>query len=147
MYQPGRIIHFDPFFFDNGSCKPKYFLVLALVDNQVVLASLPSSRHHLPMGAGQAHGCTEQPENGISCYTFLQGVPITTTGWSFPLTTYLYGFWLADFAMDKLLERYPIAGVDYEIVGDLLPNELGQIISCFATSAQVKRKYKRWLTA
>jgi hypothetical protein len=37
--------------------------------------------------------------------------------------------------------------VDYEIVGDLLQEELSSILHCFGNSAQVKRKYKRWLMA
>jgi hypothetical protein len=44
-----------------------------------------------------------------------------------------------------LSDNYPIAGVDYEIVGDLTDAELKNVTDCFATSAIVKRKYKKWL--
>lgn len=145
MYQAGRIFYFDPFYFKNGEHKPKYFLVLKVLNNQVILACLPSSKIHLPASQPLLHGCLEQPENGINCYIIEANRPIALNGWSFPLTTILYGIWLEDFLIEKLNERYSIQGVDYEITGDLLPEELEQILHCFRNSAQVKRKYKKWL--
>jgi hypothetical protein len=145
VYQAGRIFYFDPFHFKNGDTKPKYFLVLKEMDGQVILACLPSSKVHLPAAQPLPHGCLDQPENGINCYIIEANRPITQNNWSFPQTTFLYGMWLDDFLISQLESRYSIAGVDYEIIGDLLPDELDHILNCFRNSAQVKRKYKRWL--
>ncbi len=115
------------------------------MDGQAILASLPSSQVHLPAAQPLEHGCIEQPENGINCYIIEPDRPITQNGWSFPLLTILYGHWLDDYAIHQLSARYSIEGVDYEIVGDLLPEELEHILDCFRNSSVVKRKYKRWL--
>jgi hypothetical protein len=58
----------------------------------------------------------------------------------------LYGNWLDDYEVSSLEKNYPIAGVDYEIVGELTDIELNGIIKCFANSSVVKRKYRRILT-
>jgi hypothetical protein len=145
LYQAGRIFRFDPFHFNSGGSKSKYFLVLKVIEGQVILACLPSSKVHLPASQTLSHGCLDQPENGINCYIIEANRPITQNGWAFPLTTILYGMWLEDFSVIQLQERYSIEGVDYETIGDLVPEELNQILQCFGNSTQVKRKYKRWL--
>jgi hypothetical protein len=146
LYTPGKLIYFDPFFFKDGNPgKPKYFLVLKVLHNNVVLACLPSSVNHLPQDQTVIHGCLEIPDACINCYVFEKKRPVTKTGWSFPLDTLLYGNWLDDFPLESLLQNYPIAGVDYEIIGELTDDELRKVIHCFSASATVKRKYKKWL--
>jgi len=146
LYSPGRLIYFDPFYFKNGDeSKPKYFLVLKVIDNNVILASLPSSKIHLPATQPVIHGCLEIPESCINCYIFEANKPITKCGWSFQLHTILYGQWLDDFSLEALNAKYQIEGVDYEIIGELTDTELKNVIYCFANSSSVKRKYKKLL--
>lgn len=146
MYSPGKLIYFDPFFFKNGDeSKPKYFLVLKIIDNSVILASLPSSKVHLPASQPIIHGCLEIPEACINCYIFEANRPITKAGWSFQFNTILYGQWLDEFTLDTLNANYQIEGIDYEIIGELTDEELKSIINCFCNSTSVKRKYKRIL--
>jgi hypothetical protein len=147
LYTPGRIIFFDPFHFKGGGSKAKYFLVLKVVENKTILASLPSSQVHLPASQETVHGCLEKPESGINCYIFQANKPITTNGWSFPQNTFLYGMWLDDYEITHLEANYNIPGVDFEIIGELVVEELAAVIDCFKNSATVKRKYKRWLGA
>jgi hypothetical protein len=147
VYTAGKLIYFDPFHFkDGGQPKPKYFLVLKVIGDNAILASLPSSVNHLPRNQALNHGCLEIPEACINCYIFEAGRPITTSGWSFSFHTMLYGNWLDDYEVSSLERNYPIAGVDYEIVGELSDIELNGIIKCFANSSVVKRKYRRILT-
>jgi hypothetical protein len=73
LYTPGKIIYFDPFHFKDGGSKPKYFLVLKAVDNDVILASLPSSQAHLPVTQTIQHGCLEIPDSCIKA-TFLKQI-------------------------------------------------------------------------
>jgi hypothetical protein len=145
VYTPGLLLYFDPFHFEDGNHKPKYFLVLGVTQQQVVLASLPSSRFHLPADLPFEHGCVDQPVNGINCYLLEANRPITTNGWAFPFRTILYGNCLSDFEIDHLRKRYVIEGVDYEVVGTLQSDELQRILDCFRHSSVVKRKYRRWL--
>lgn len=146
MYSPGKIIYFDPFFFKNGGSKPKYFLVLKVVNDDVILASLPSSIPHLPSAQNITHGCLEIPESCINCYVFQANMTITKNGWSFQKNTFLHGQWLDDFAVSDLLSKYSIENVEYEIIGELTDDELSKVIGCFANSSSVKRKYKRILS-
>ena len=132
MYTPGKIIYFDPFFFKNGGSKPKYFLVLKVIDNNVILASLPSSQSHLPVSQKIEHGCLEIPSGCINCYIFEANRPITKCGWSFSLNTFLHGLWLDDFNISELMASYSIENVEYEIIGELTDEELRNVIKCFA---------------
>ena len=129
MYVPGRLIFFDPFFFKDGGSKPKYFLVLKVIDSTAILASLPSSQSHLPATQEIKHGCLELPESCINCYIFEAKTPVTKSGWSFPLHTFMHGLWLDDFLIEDLQANYPIENVDYEVIGELLDDELDKIIS------------------
>ncbi len=145
MYTPGKIIYFNPFFFKNGGSKPKYFLVLKVIGDNAILASLPSSQAHLPSQQIIKHGCLELPDLCINCYVFEANKPIAKNGWSFSLNTFLHGLWLDDFILSDLMKNYSIENVEYEIIGELINEELNNVIKCFANSASVKRRYKRIL--
>lgn len=146
MYTPGKLIFFDPFYFNTGGSKPKYFLVLKSIGSNVILASLPSSQVHLPANQQINHGCLDVPDSGINCYIFEAGRPITKDGWAFNKNTFLYGMWLDEYEVSVLQSNHPIANVDYEIIGELTDDELQKVIDCFRTSSTVKRKFKRHLT-
>lgn len=146
MYTPGKIIYFDPFFFKNGGSKRKFFLVLKVINENAILASLPSSQPHLPAAQKIEHGCLELPESCINCYIFEANKVITKNGWSFDKNTFLHGLWLDDFSVSDLMSRYSIENVEYEIVGELTDEELSNVIKCFANSSSVKRRYKRILS-
>lgn len=145
MYTPGKIIFFDPFYFKSGGSDPKYFLVLKVIDDDAILASLPSSQPHLPALQEIKHGCLEVPLSCINCYIFEAGRPITKCGWSFRLNTFLHGLWLDDFKVSVLMTTYSIENVDYEIIGELTDGELADVIHCFKNSSTVKRRYKKIL--
>lgn len=146
MYTPGKLIFFDPFYFKDGGSKRKYFLVLKTVDDNVILATLPSSQAHLPSGLTFHHGCLEIQNIGVNCYIFEANRPITKCGWSFEFNTFCYGPWLDDFNITVLHAYHSIEGVDYEVIGELTNEELQQIIECFRNSPSVKRKYRRMLS-
>ena len=56
-FQEGAILYFDPFIFsDGGSPKPKYFLVLKVMDDACLLASLPTSKDFVPSTVEKIHG-------------------------------------------------------------------------------------------
>ena len=83
-FQQGAILYFDPFIFpDGGKPKPKYFLVLKRMDDALLLASLPTSKDHVPEFIEKQHGCIERPAISFSCYYFDPSVPIYDNGFSF----------------------------------------------------------------
>lgn len=148
MYTAGNLIYFDPFYFQDGSAsKPKYFLVLKVIDDKALLASLPSSVDHLPRNIDIKHGCIEIPEGCINCYVFKANSSISKNNWSFEFDTFLYGQWIDDFSIELLYDIYPVEEIDYKIIGQLTDNELENVIACFANSASVKRKYRKLLTS
>lgn len=147
MFELGQILYFTPFYFKNASpSKPKYFIVLKVLDGDtVVLVSLPSSQRYLPSFVTTTHGCVEIPDACISCYVIEAHRPVTENGWSFHLNTFLYGQHLDTYEVAILEEIYPTENVDYEIIGKLTQQELGAITHCFANSSSVKRKIKKIL--
>lgn len=58
MFEPGNLLYFNPFIFpDGGDPKPKFFVVLGEVDETVLLASLPTSKDHIPSDVEVTSGC------------------------------------------------------------------------------------------
>lgn len=61
MYEVGDLLKFSPFLFKNGNpASPKYFIVLGHIDEKVMMASLPTSKDHVPADAVVEHGWTFQ---------------------------------------------------------------------------------------
>lgn len=146
MFVAGTIIYFTPFYFKNGAAsKPKYFIVLKEVDEHYLLASLPSSKIYLPHRIAETHGCKEVPEGCINCYLFEAHRSVCTNGFAFPKLTAVYGQQIDEYEKEKIQANYPLVDVDYEVVGQLLPEELEELLSCLRNSAVVKRRYKKIL--
>lgn len=146
MFTEGDILYFDPFYFKNGNpAKAKYFIVLAVTSTNTVLATLPSSKDFVPAGQAIEPGCIEIQIANFNCYVFSAGQPVATNGWAFPRNTFVYGQQLDEYSLYDLLSRYPVAGLDYEIKGRLTTDEFNRLRACLATSASVKRKFKRML--
>ncbi len=146
MIHPRSIIIFPLFLFSNGdSPKQKFFIVLGVSNNELILASLPTSKDNVPKYAETDHGCIELPEAQFNCYVFKKGKSITDCGWSFNKTTFLYGSNLGTYSADTLLEKYPIEGIDYKIIGLMQKDEHSILCKCLKESKWVKRKYKKIL--
>ena len=65
----GTLLYCNPFVFKNGATpKPKYFIVLANTDDGVMLASLPTSKDHVPADAEVVRGAVNIPERGVNAY-------------------------------------------------------------------------------
>lgn len=148
MYTPGNILYFTPFYFpDGGKVKNKYFIVLATSPENTLIATLPTSKDHIPAQIEKSHGCIDLPDINFNCYYFEAQKPITDEGWGFPLETYIYGPQVALFDKCKFENLYSVQEIDYEIVGKLLEPEFVAIINCIKNSRTVKRKIRRALGA
>lgn len=148
MYFPGNILYFTPFYFPNGGkVKNKYFIVLATNQENTLIATLPTSKDHIPANVEKIHGCIDLPEINFNCYYFEANKPITESGWGFPLETFVYGPQVAEFNRTNFESIYSVEEIDYEIVGKLKTIELSDIINCIKNSRTVKRRIRRALGA
>lgn len=75
MFEKGNLLLFRPFVFKNGAMpKDKFFLVLENVDGNLLLASLPTSKDHVPSDMEVKHGCLDLAERFVN--VFLSGEEI-----------------------------------------------------------------------
>jgi hypothetical protein len=142
MYTPGAIIYFTPFYFKNGSmAKPKFFVVLAICDNNAILASLPSSQDHIPDCLSTNFGCVEAPEMNFNCFVLPPHVPVTTCGRMFNKQTFIYGHQLDVYNIDSLKENYRLEQIDYQYWGQMKEAIFDELILCLRQSKSVRKKF------
>lgn len=91
MYKEGQLLKFSPFVFKNGNApKPKYFVVLKHIDDEVMMASLPTSKDHIPSDAVVSDGCVDIPERQVNAFVFSPSTQVTET-FHFSVPTFVYG--------------------------------------------------------
>lgn len=74
MFEEGNILYFNPFYFENGNKpKPKYFLILKSMEDNLIIASLPTSHDHVPNSMEKKHGCIDDYTINFNCYYFQEG--------------------------------------------------------------------------
>lgn len=146
-FQEDSILYFAPFIFpDGGKPKPKYFLVLKVLDDVCLLASLPTSKDFVPSTVEKIHGCIERPDINFNCYYFDSNVVICDNGFSFPIETYVYGYRLQTFSLDSLLLQEITDETIIEECGILTEDEYAAIIQCLSHSPAVKRADRKVLS-
>lgn len=146
MYTEGNILYFKPFYFKNGNTpKNKYFVVLKVTEQSLLVASLPSSQDHIPAHIVQKTGCIEIPDCNINCFIFLPDEPVTTCNKPFPLPTYIYGSQLDFYELAEMQNTYPLEGVHYELFGKMRPDLFHKLLYCLKHSNSVRLKFTRLL--
>ena len=144
--EEGLIIYFDPFYFKNGNtAKSKYFVVIKKINDETILASLPTSKDCIPENLLIDDGCIEESSIGVNCFTFSEKTTVTNCGKCFPRKTFIYGVQLDTYNHKHLVENYIIEGVDYIVFGKMRKQIFQELISCLKNSKIVKRKFKRML--
>ena len=137
----GTLLYFDPFVFKNGATpKPKYFIVLANTDDGVMLASLPTSKDHVPADAEVVRGAVNIPERGVNAYVFEAGDQVTDT-YCFPRRTFVYGEQVDDYTEEDLNTM----GSTIQNLGVLKPELFADLKACLKQASNIKRKYVKWL--
>lgn len=148
MYTPGNILYFKPFSFPNGDVpKNKYFIVLKTDGADILIASLPTSKDHIPHMVQKKHGCIDEPQYQVNCYYFVPGKIVTKNDFAFPVETFVYGEQVAQFNKTNFDSMYVVDGVDYDIIGALFVDEYHALINCIKNSGSVSRKIRRFLGA
>lgn len=96
-------------------------MVLANVGDELLLASLPTSKDHVPFDIDVRHGCLELSERFVNVFVFVSGeeIAIRESGesFSFSRNTFIYGANLDiyDASQFKLQER--LTQTDIEVIG------------------------------
>ena len=137
----GTLLYCDPFVFKNGATpKPKYFIVLANTDSGVMLASLPTSKDHVPQDAEVVRGAVSIPERGVNAYVFEAGDQVTDC-FAFPRKTFVSGEQVDDYTEEDL----EAMGGSIQNLGVLKPELLAELRKCLKQAPNIKRKYIKWL--
>lgn len=147
LFEEGRVLYFTPFFFKDkvGGQKPKYFIVLKKLDQEVVLASLPTSKDFVPSSIEKVHGCIDHPNINFNCYFFAAGQKICSNGFCFPMETYVYGFRLQTHKIADFRVQAEKGETEITVKGQLMAAEYRAIVDCLKMSPAVKRGYRNVL--
>lgn len=149
MFDEGNLLLFRPFHFSNGSSKPKFFLVLNKDQNEVLLATLPTSQDHVPGDLEIHAGCYEIPERNVNVYVFLKDTDIAVDDagntFHFIKNTFIYGADLQKYPAAAFREQVSNGETVIELKGKINADIYNDLKNCLKKSEAVKNKYKKLL--
>ncbi len=150
MFEEGNLLLFRPFVFKNGALpKDKFFLVLGNMDGDLLLASLPTSKDHVPSDIEVKHGCLDLAERFVNVFVFMSGeeIAVRETGevFSFSKNTFVYGANLDVYNASQLELQERLAQTSIELIGVVKEDVLAELKDCLANSKMVKNKYRKIL--
>ena len=141
MYKEGQLLKFSPFVFKNGNApKPKYFVVLKHIDDEVMMASLPTSKDHIPSDAVVSDGCVDIPERQVNAFVFSPSTQVTET-FHFSVPTFVYGEGVDEYDQQYLDKM----NAEMEDLGNMESTLFLQLKDCIKKAALLKRKYRKLL--
>lgn len=142
MFAEGQLLRFDPFVFKNGApSKPKFYVVLKHMGEDLMMASLPTSQDHVPGDFGNITGCISLPERGVNAYVMGAGEVVTEAGFAFPLRTYVYGEQVDEYSQSYL----DAMGSNVEYLGMMSAERLQALRECVKQSPLIKRRFLKLL--
>ena len=150
MFEKRDLLFFNPFKFEDGTSKPKFFVVLKNENGVSLLASLPTSKDHVPADLDVHAGCYEIPERGVNVYVFMANDniainPDSGQNYSFSKNTFIYGANLNTFPVSSFLQQQLNRETTITLKGKLNQDLFDDLINCLKNSALVKNKYKKLL--
>lgn len=145
MFLKGKLLRFDPFIFpDGGKPKSKFFVVLNNDGEGVLLASLPTSKDHVPSDVVFKGGCLDMPERSINVFGFLPEQTVTDK-FSFPRPTFIYGSALRIYPQNEFTRQQSTGETMITDLGQIENTLFNSLLECLRNSPEVKRKYKKLL--
>ncbi len=150
MFEEGNLLLFHPFLFKNGATpKDKFFLVLGNVEGELLLASLPTSKDHVPSDVEVKHGCIDLPERDVNIFVFVAGEEIVLKQdgeyFSFSKNTFVYGANLDMYSVSQLELQERMSQTNIELIGNLDEELFADLKECLSNSKMVKNKFRRLL--
>lgn len=145
MFEVGKLLRFDPFIFpDGGQPKPKYFIVLNNDGAGILLASLPTSKDHVPTDVTFSEGCLEIPERCINVFAFSAGQKVTPD-FAFPRATFVYGAALKLYMSADFVRQTEKGDIKITDLGQIDEGLFAALKECLKNSAAVRGKFKKML--
>ena len=146
MSEPGNLLYFNPFIFpDGGDPKPKFFIVLGEVDETMLLASLPTSKDHIPSDVEVLSGCLEIAERMVNAYVFMANEVVTEDGFFFEKNTFVYGQNIKMYNTTAFLQQQIDGQIQISIKGKLTDDVFSALTNCLKNSDAVRKRYKQYL--
>lgn len=150
MFEEGNLLLFHPFLFKNGAePKDKFFVVLKAVDDNILLASLPTSKDHVPADVEVKHGCLDMVERWVNVFVFLAGEEVVSkddgSRFSFRQNTFVYGANLDVYPISQFEWQERMQQTSIEKIGKLDAPIFNELRACLAESKMVKNKFRRML--
>lgn len=152
MFKAGNLLFFKPFIFKNGAPPQNKFMVVLGQDanGNTLLASLPTSKDHVPSDVEVKGGCIDLPERQVNVFVFIGGEIITieqedTSSFSFDVNTFIYGSDLDTYPVNTFHQQMADNITQVEFVGRISDTYFTALKECLQNSKMVKNKYKRIL--
>ncbi len=105
-----------------------------------MMASLPTSKDHIPASAEIDFGCVNIPESNVNAFVISPNVHVTAS-FSFPSPTYIYGGEVDEYEQDYL----DAMNCQIDDLGVVAPVLLKSIRDCVKQATNIRRKYLKWL--
>jgi len=145
MFKVGHLYRFEPFYFKSRnektySPKNKYYIVLAINGEDIILGSLPTSKDHIPEQYQINQGSLDIPQSNVNVYKIAANTQVTEC-FSFERDTFIYGEQLNTYSLKELSNNNPNI-IDLGLIFDNIFND---IIKNLRNSKMVKNKYKKML--
>ena len=150
MFEEGNLLRFEPFLFKNGALpKPKYFVVIKDIDGDLLLASLPTSKDHVPRDIEMRRGCLDISERQLNTFVFLSNevISIDAEGneFAFPLDTFIYGADIDTYPVSTFIKQLQDNDTSILLLGKLQDGIFQELKECLKSSRMVKNKFRRLL--
>lgn len=144
-FASGALLRFDPFWFpDGGQPKSKYFVVLYKGEDSLLLASLPTSKDHVPSDVSFRAGCIELPERNFNAFVF-PAHDFVTDKFAFPRNTFIYGSSIHSYNLEAIKLPVENSLSTITMIGTIRSDLFAELINCLKKSDSVRKKYKRLL--
>ena len=140
-YVEGQLLSFTPFVFKNGAQpKKKYYIVLKHIDDKLMMASLPTSKDHIPNDIALVSGCIHIPERVVNAYVFMPDKNVTDS-FRFSLPTFIYGEQVDEYSRKYLDDMTS----EVEDLGMIHGEIFKELKDCLKQSVLLKRRYRKLL--
>lgn len=152
MFETGNLLLFKPFLFKNGAPpKNKFMVVLGKEANgNMILASLPTSKDHVPSDIEVKGGCIELPDRQVNVFVFPAGkhIAVSQSGgatFSFDVNTFIYGSNLDSYPIATFHQQMTDKLTEVKLIGRISDIHFTALRNCLRKSRMVKNKFKRIL--
>lgn len=144
MFNPKSILLIQNFDFEDGRSpsKDKFLFVLVQIDDDAIVAPLPSSQDFVPLAYDRGKRCIKDDPSCIHCYFIPKGLAIGVGGFAFHKDTFVYinNSTLKKRSVSALRTKYDSSILLNDILTD---NEYCDLLYCVYKSQFVSRGVKK----